>query len=54
MDDLINAGLRTTIIRVDANLAKFRRLTALANLERVTGGGFDAGFDAAGPRIEQK
>jgi hypothetical protein len=54
IEDLINTGLRTTLVRVDANLAKFRRLTALANLERVTAGGFDAGFDAAGPSVEQK
>ncbi len=54
IDDLVNAGLRTTLIRADANLANFRRLTALANLERVTGGGFDAGFDAAGRVVEQK
>jgi hypothetical protein len=54
VDDLLNAGLRTTLIRVDANLANFRRLTALANLERVSGGGFDAGFETAGPSIEQK
>jgi hypothetical protein len=53
VDDLVNAGLRTTLIRADATLAKFRRLTALANLERVTGGGFDAGFDAT-PAAEQK
>jgi hypothetical protein len=54
VDDLINAGLRTTLIRVDANLANFRRLTALANLERVSGGGFDAGFETAATEPEQK
>ena len=54
IDDLVNAGLRTTLIRVDANLANFRRLTALANLERVSGGGFDAGFDAVAAQPGQK
>ena len=54
IDDLLNTGLRTTLVRVDANLAKFRLLTALANLERLTGGGFDAGFDAVGPIVGQK
>jgi hypothetical protein len=54
VEDVLNAGLRTTLIRSDAILAKFRRLTALANLERVTGGGFDAGFEAAGTPPEQK
>jgi hypothetical protein len=54
VDDLVNTGLRTTLIRADANLARFRRLTALANLERVTGGGFDAGFETAATEPEQK
>ena len=44
VDDVLNAGLKGVQARLDANQVKFRRLAALANLERVTGGGFDAGL----------
>jgi outer membrane protein TolC len=47
VDDVLNAGLKGVQARLDANQIKFRRLAALANLERVTGGGFDAGLEAA-------
>ena len=50
VDDMLNAGLRSVQIRLDANQAKFRRLAALANLERITAGGFDAGLDAPAPQ----
>jgi outer membrane protein TolC len=45
IDDLLNAGLRATQADVDAKQARFRLLAALANLERVTAGGFAPGFD---------
>ncbi len=46
VDDVLGAGLKSVQARLDANQAKYRRLAALANLERLTGGGFDPGFDA--------
>jgi outer membrane protein TolC len=46
LDDLVNSGLKATQLRLDAAQIKFRRLAALANLERITAGGFDSGLDA--------
>jgi hypothetical protein len=54
VDDVLAAGLRSTQIRIDAVQAKFRRLTALAELERVTACGFDAGLDAPVPAAKPK
>ena len=46
INDLTGLGLKATQMRLDATQIKFRRLAALADLERVTGGGFDSGLDA--------
>jgi outer membrane protein TolC len=43
-DELINAGVLASQLRLQANEAAFHELLALAALERVTGGGFCAGF----------
>jgi hypothetical protein len=40
LDDLIETRLRATQLRVQANEARFRALLVLADLERVTAGGF--------------
>jgi outer membrane protein TolC len=50
-DDLSQARVRATQLRLQANLAKYDLLLALAALERVTAGGFCAGF---GPPVVQK
>jgi outer membrane protein TolC len=43
-DELINTGVLASQLRLQANEAAFHELLALAALERVTGGGFCAGF----------
>jgi hypothetical protein len=43
-DELINAGVLASQLRLQANQAAFHELLGLAALERVTGGGFCAGF----------
>jgi outer membrane protein TolC len=45
-DDVLNAGILLTQIRVQANDAHYHYLLGLAALERVTAGGFCPGFDA--------
>lgn len=45
-DELINAGVLATQLRLQANQAAFQELLGLAALERVTGGGFCAGLEA--------
>jgi outer membrane protein TolC len=44
--DAIGAGLTATQLRVQANEARYQLLLDLAALERVTAGGFCAGFEA--------
>ncbi len=44
-DELINAGVLASQLRVQANQAAFQELIALVSLERATAGGFCAGFD---------
>jgi outer membrane protein TolC len=48
-DELINAGVLATQLRLQANQAAFQELLGLAALERVTGGGFCAGLEAPAP-----
>jgi outer membrane protein TolC len=50
-DDLTQARVRATQLRLQANLAEYDLLLALAALERVTAGGFCAGF---GPPVAKK
>jgi outer membrane protein TolC len=45
MEDLLNAGVVASQLRVQANEARYQLLRALASLERATGGGFCAGLD---------
>jgi outer membrane protein TolC len=47
-DDLMNARVLASQVRVEANQDYYRLLQALAGLERATAGGFCAGFEAAG------
>jgi outer membrane protein TolC len=47
LDDLINAGVLKTQLRLQANQGYYQQLQALAMLERVTAGGFNAGLDQA-------
>jgi outer membrane protein TolC len=47
-DDVLNAGILQTQMRVQANEAHYHYLLALAALERVTAGGFCPGFDGTG------
>ena len=54
LDDLVNAGLKATQLRLDAAQVKFRRLAALANLERITAGGFDSGLENPTPPEKKK
>ncbi len=55
LDDILNNGLKATQFRLDATTIKFRRLAALADLERVTCDGFDAGLTApAAPAVAPK
>jgi outer membrane protein TolC len=51
-DELINAGVLASQLRLEANQDTYRMLQALAGLERATAGGFCAGFEAAGPAPE--
>src|SRR5205807_2692983 len=51
-DDLINAGVLASQLRGQANQAYYQVLQALAALERVTAGGFHAGFEAAAPAAD--
>lgn len=46
-DQLINAGVMASQLRIQANQAAYQELLALAALERVTAGGFCAGFEGA-------
>src|SRR5207248_159267 len=43
-DDLTQARVRATQLRLQANMAEYELLLTLAALERVTAGGFSAGF----------
>jgi outer membrane protein TolC len=45
-DELINAGVLATQLRLQANQIAFQEVIGLAALERVTAGGFCAGFEA--------
>jgi outer membrane protein TolC len=45
-DELINAGVLSSQLRLQGNQAAFHELIALVALERVTGGGFCAGFES--------
>ena len=54
LDELVGLGLKATQIRLDATQIKFHRLAALADLERVTGGGFDAGLEAPAPNPDKE
>jgi outer membrane protein TolC len=47
LDDLINAGVLKTQLRLQANQGYYQLLQALTMLERVTAGGFNAGLDQA-------
>src|SRR5262249_3576190 len=46
LDNVIDAGILAAQMRVEYNHALYQYDLALTNLERVTGGGFCAGFDA--------
>jgi outer membrane protein TolC len=48
-EQVLNAGVQATELRVRANEALYQYLLALAALERVTAGGFCAGLSARGP-----
>jgi outer membrane protein TolC len=50
VDELLNAGLLATQTRLQANATRYQQLQALAALERVTAGGFNAGLDVAPPK----
>lgn len=45
-DELINAGVLASQLRIQANQAAFQELIALVSLERATAGGFCAGLEA--------
>jgi outer membrane protein TolC len=45
LEDLLSTRVRATQLRLQLNQARFELLLALANLERVTAGGFCPGFD---------
>ena len=45
IDEMSTAGILATQTRLQANRARYQMLLALAALERVTAGGFDAGLD---------
>jgi len=47
VDEMLNAGILATQTRLQANQSRYQMLQALAALERVTAGGFNAGLDAA-------
>lgn len=47
LEDMLEARVKATQLRLLANQARFEHLLALAALERVTAGGFSAGFDAS-------
>ena len=49
MDELLNAGVLSSQLRIQANQAHYQLLIALASLERVTAGGFAAGLDLPAP-----
>jgi outer membrane protein TolC len=49
IDKLLNAGILSSQLRVQANQAHYQQLLALAALERATAGGFCAGFEAQSP-----
>ena len=44
VEDVLNAGLYGTNVRLQLNLARYQALIGLAGLERVTAGGFCPGF----------
>jgi outer membrane protein TolC len=46
VDELMNAGVLATQTRLQANQTRYQMLQALAAVERVTAGGFDARLDA--------
>jgi outer membrane protein TolC len=45
IDQLLQSALLSTQLQLRANEARYQRLLSLAELERVTGGGFSAGLD---------
>jgi outer membrane protein TolC len=47
LDEVLNAGVLATQMRLQANEAYFQELISLASLERDTAGGFCAGFEEA-------
>jgi hypothetical protein len=49
IDELLNAGILMSQLRVQANQTQYQLLLALAQLERVTGGAFCAGLEVQTP-----
>ena len=53
IDELLNAGVLASQLRVQANQAQYQLLLALAQLERVTGGAFCAGLEVQTPTPQE-
>lgn len=53
-NDVLEASTRVTYLRLESNQARYQLLLALASLERVTAGGFTAGFEHVAPKKTDK